>query len=361
MKILTKYILKEITGPFLFSLLAFTSMFSGISFLNLLKSAERYHLSIILILKLVALRLPEYIMQCAPIAVLMATLLGLGSLTSHSETTAMRAGGFNYSKLLLPVLILGIVISITGVAMNEFLVPAGLRNYEKIKHDAATKEQTAIIEHFDRNFFDEQNQLDQRIYAAVYQPKAEELQQVTIEEYDKGKLIQIITTKAMSWNGSGWFFRDGLIYRINSDNFYPMKVEQGYVKYDLNITPKEIESFNEDPEQQSISELGAFIAKYYQNGTERQRLLVDYHLKFSIPFASLILAWMGAPLALRPQRRSNAAGYGLCIIFILLWYMLMGLGTYLGRSGVVTPFIGAWLPNMVLAGYGVYVSVKAKS
>lgn len=93
LKILTKYILKEIIGPFLFSIFAFTSMFSGFSFLNLLKDAERYHLSVLYVFKLLALRMPEYIINSAPIAVLMGTLLGLGNLTSHSETIAMRSGG----------------------------------------------------------------------------------------------------------------------------------------------------------------------------------------------------------------------------------------------------------------------------
>jgi lipopolysaccharide export system permease protein len=148
---------------------------------------------------------------------------------------------------------------------------------------------------------------------------------------------------------------------LNTDLFYPIKVKKGYVKYNLNLNPKEINNFNEDPDQKSISELRQFINKYYQRGSERQRLLVDYHLKFALPFASLVLAWLGAPLALRPQRRSSAAGFGLCIIFILIWYALMGLGTYMARAGVLTPFLGAWLPNLALAGYGTYITVNTKS
>lgn len=362
MKILTKYILKEITGPLLFSFFAFLSMFSGFSFISLLRSAEKYNLSIWYIFQLLMLRMPEYVIQSAPIAVLLATLLGLGALTSHSETIAMRAGGFNFSRLMVPILLIGVVVSCGGVLMNEYVVPSALRAYEQMKHGAAQQERNVIIENFGRDFFEpETGRVKQRLYAARYEAQSETLQHVVIEEFEEKRLSRIVTTEVMHWSGQGWFFEDGLIYQLDSDRFYPIKVEQGYVQYDLNLTPKEIETYDEEPENKSITELRRFINKHYPQGSERQRLLVDYHLKFAIPFASIVLALLGAPLALRPQRRSNAAGFGLCIIFILLWYALMGIGSYLARAGLVSAFIGAWLPNIILAGYGVYLSVRTKS
>lgn len=362
MKILTKYILKEISGPLVFSFFAFLSMFSGFSFISLLRSAERYNLSIWYIVQLLVLRMPEYIIQSAPIAVLLATLLGLGALTSHSETIAMRAGGFNFFKLMMPIMIIGAVVSCGGVLMNEYVVPSALRSYEQMKHGAAQQARDVVINNFGRDFFDSKTgRVKQRLYAARYEAQSETLQQVVIEEFQEMRLSRIVTTEVMHWNGQGWFFENGLIYQLDTDRFYPIKVEQGYVQYDVNLTPKEIETYDQEPENKSISELRQFINKHYPQGSERQRLLVDYHLKFAIPFASMVLALLGAPLALRPQRRSNAAGFGLCIIFILLWYALMGIGSYLARTGAVTPFIGAWLPNILLAGYGVYLSARTKS
>lgn len=361
MKILNKYIFKQIFGPLIFSLLAFTAMFSGVSFLTLLKSAEKYHLSILLILEMLMYRLPEYAMQSAPIAVLLSTLLGLGNLTSHSETIAMRAGGFNYSKLLRPVLMMGLLISICGVMMNEYVVPQGLAAYEQVKNNAADNARNLVIEHYTKDFYSSENKIQKRIYAERYVPEKEQLQTVSILEYEQGKLTQIINAEVMFWGGKGWFFNDGLIYKVNEKNFYPIMVQKGYVAYDLQLSPKEIGADDSDPDQKSITELNEYISNLYPGSSERRRMLVDYHLKFSLPFAALIMAWMGAPLALRPQRRSGAAGFGLCIIFILIWYAFMGFGSFMARAGVVSPIFGAWLPNVVLALYGVYISIKTKS
>jgi len=360
MKTLTKYTLKEILGPLFFGFFAFTSMFLGFLFIDLLRDAEKYRLSIFYLVRLLVLRLPEYVIHAAPIAVLLATLMGLGKLTSHSETIAMRAGGLSYAKLAGPILTIGLIVSISGVLMNEYVVPVSLRTYAQLKLEAGEKGKTAVVSHFNQNFY-QNNRIQKRIYADQYDPRTRELRQVTIEEFSGGRLNRIITTSAMYWDGRGWYFKQGLIYQINFDNFYPIKVDKGYVKYQLDITPKEIARYDEEPEKKSISELWRYIDKYFPDGPERQGLLVDLHLKFAIPFASFILALLGTPLALRPQRRSNAAGFGLCVIFILLWYGLMGVGTYWAREGSLSPFLGAWLPNFILAGYGVNVFRQVKS
>lgn len=361
MKILSKYLTKEILGPFLFGLFAFLSIFSGLLFIDLLKDAQQYHLTFFFILKLLLLKLPEYVTQCTPIAVLLAALLGLGKLTSHSETIAMRAGGLTYSKLAAPVLVLGLVVSITGVLFNQYLVPFTNRAFDKLEREAASKEATSIIYHFKQDFFTK-GALDKRIYARRYDPRAKVFHSLNIIEFNQGKASRLIEAAEMHWqDGEGWIFENGIIYQFLTDSFYSVIIDKGRVQYQLNLTPGEIKQLDEDPEYKSITELRKYIDRFFPEGDKRRELLVELHTKFALPFASFVFALLGTPLALKPQRRSNAAGFGLCIIFILIWYSLMGVGNALGRSGTISPFIGAWLPNFVLAGYGLYVFVKVKN
>lgn len=361
MKILSKYLTKELIGPFLFGLFAFLSIFSGILFIDLLKDAQQYHLSFLIILRLILLKLPEYITQCTPIAVLLAALLGLGKLTSHSETIAMRAGGMTYSKLASPIIILGLFVSITGVLFNEYLVPFATRAFDNLENEAISKETSATIDHFSRDFYSK-GQLTKRIYARKYEPKTQAFNKVNITEFNEGKASRLIEAVEMHWKDEeGWIFENGIIYQFLTDSFYSIIIDKGRVQYQLNLSPKEIKQLDEDPEYKSITELRKYIDRFFPEGDERRELLVDLHSKFAIPFASFIFALLGTPLALRPQRRSNAAGFGLCIIFIIIWYVLMGFGSALGRSGSIPPFVGAWLPNFVLAGYGLYVFAKVKN
>lgn len=359
MKIVTRYIMKEIMGPLLFGFLAFTSIFSGVTFLNLLRDADRYQFTIWFIIKLLILRMPEYMLQAAPVAVLLGALLGLGNLTGHSETIAMRAGGLSYKRLAIPVVIIGFIVMMVGIGFNEFVIPNARRSYDDMKHNVS-QEAEQTIWHFSKEFFKKDN-LERTLYAKRYDLKSKTLFQVNIQEFADGKLARTVEASKMYWKGQNWFFDEGRIYEFFPDNFYPIEVKRGRVKYDLQLTPTQIEQMKEDPDNKSITELGKLIRFLPKESNELPSLWVTYHQMFAIPTASLVLALLGAPLALRPQRRSNAAGFGLCIIFIIVWYVLMGIGAYLGNKGVVSPLLGAWLPNIVLAGYGILVYRNIKS
>lgn len=358
MKILTRYIIKAILAPLLGGMVTFTCVLLGVQMLNLMRAAEKLHLSLGFTLELLALTIPQNLTIGASISVLLGILLGLGTLTAHSETIAMRAGGLSYRRIAVPIIVIGLLISIFGVMLNEYVVPASLQAYEQLKTRAMTKEASGKIYQFYKAFQDDD--VRKLIYADSYEPKNKELHNVLIQEMKEGRLRRTISAEIMNWNGSGWYFTKAQIYQYTTDSLFPITVDKGKVRYELSITPKEIEQTNVDPEAQSISELKRYIDKF-TTGIERNRLLVELNNKLAIPFASLVFAILGTPLALRPQRRSKAAGFGLCIIYILIWYVLMGIGDYFARTGSIPVFLGAWLPNIALTGYGVYVFCKVKS
>ena len=272
----------------------------------------------------------------------------------------MRASGLSIVKLAIPVLIIGMAVSLGCLALNEYVAPAALQAYDQMRKDATSKEATNTIYNFNKDLYQD-GQVQKLLYAKKYEPKLKELQDVAIQEFNNGQLAQTIEAKVMYWNGQTWFFKDGRIYQYGTDNFYPIIINRGQMRhYGIKLTPAEIEHSNVRPERKSISELSEYIKKFVPNADERKRLLVEWHTKVSIPFAAFVLAILGAPLALRPQRRSNAAGFGMCIIFIIIWYVLMGLGTSMSRGGVLPPVLGAWMPNILLAGYGISVFIKVK-
>jgi lipopolysaccharide export system permease protein len=358
MKILTRYIVKAVAAPLLGGIITFTCVLLGVQMLNLMRAAEKLHLSLSFTLELLALTIPQNLTIGASISVLLGILLGLGNLTGHSETIAMRAGGLSYKRIAIPIIVIGLLVSVFGVLLNEYVVPVSLQAYEQLRTTALTKEASGTIYQFYKTFQD--NDIRKLIYADAYEPKDKELKNVLIQEMKEGKLTRTISAEAMYWNGEGWYFTKAQIYQYTTNSLFPITVDKGRVHYELSITPKEIEQTNVEPESQSISDLKHYIDKF-TTGIERQRLLVELNNKLAIPFASLVFAILGTPLALRPQRRSKAAGFGLCIIYILIWYVLMGIGDYFARTGSVPVFLGAWLPNIALAGYGVYVFCTVKS
>src|SRR5690606_26410869 len=93
-------------------------------------------------------------------------------------------------------------------------------------------------------------------------------------------------------------------------------------------------------------------------GADVRSLEVKKHLKYSIPMASLFFAMIGVPLGIQSHRSASSIGFGLSIIIIFAYYIMMTLGSALGQAGVLPALLAAWIQNIAIGGYGAWLLAK---
>jgi lipopolysaccharide export system permease protein len=87
--------------------------------------------------------------------------------------------------------------------------------------------------------------------------------------------------------------------------------------------------------------------------------LVEIYKKYSIPFACIIFALIGAPLGYRVKKGGFGIAAGLSLAFFLLyWASLIG-GEKLADRGLLSPFMGMWIANIILGLLGLYLMFKS--
>src|SRR5262245_30016120 len=126
MRILDRYIFKEILFPFLIALVALT-------FVAFLAFSREIGVLLELIVRqsatprdvwaLVAAYVPNVLTFTIPMAVLVGILTGFGRMSSDSEPIALRAAGVSMLRLLVPVLALGILTFGSNLAMSAWIAP----------------------------------------------------------------------------------------------------------------------------------------------------------------------------------------------------------------------------------------------
>ena len=128
MKILYRYILKEHVGPFFFA-------FFTILFVFTLQFVTRFFdrfvgkgLEFFVVVELIVLQIAWMVVLAAPMAVLIATLVVFGNLTNSSEITVMRAGGLSLYRLIVPVLLAGVFLTVLMERFNNIVLPEA--NYQ---------------------------------------------------------------------------------------------------------------------------------------------------------------------------------------------------------------------------------------
>ena len=137
MKIISRYVLKEHVGPFVFALSALTSL------MLLQYIARRFGdlvgrgLSWQVITEFFVLSIPFTVAMTLPMAVLVAVLYAFSRLASENEITALKAGGVSTRSLMRPALVASVVLAIVMLWFNDQVL-------SRANHELATL-QMAIL------------------------------------------------------------------------------------------------------------------------------------------------------------------------------------------------------------------------
>ena len=144
-KILHKYVLKEHLGPLTFALSALTS----IMLLNYI--AKNFGelvgkgLPWTAIAEFFLLSIPFTVALTMPMAVLVASLYAFSRLAAENEITALKASGIGLPRVLAPVMIAGLGVTVLMLLFNDQLLPRTNHMLAQLRNDIAQKKPTFAL------------------------------------------------------------------------------------------------------------------------------------------------------------------------------------------------------------------------
>jgi lipopolysaccharide export system permease protein len=98
------------------------------------------------------------------------------------------------------------------------------------------------------------------------------------------------------------------------------------------------------------------IGSYIKSGNKYS---VEIHKKFSLPIACILFVLVGAPLGTLSQKGGFAVAIMLGFGFFLIYYIFLIGGEEMADRNIVTPMIGMWTPNVILAFIGGYLTLHS--
>ncbi len=360
LRILDKYIFREVCKAFLFGICAFSAVFIGSGTLfKIAKYITDYGASLSAVIKVFVFGLPNVIMWTFPMSMLLATLLTFGRLSSSSEITAMKSCGIGFFRIAMPAILLGFLVSIVAILFNEHVVPwanTAYRNvvYYEIQGNSGAKSQDHIIL---KDIKD--GQIQRLLYARRYDADSQTLQSITLQEFDgAGKVSHVENAEYAEFTGKEWIMHNGMLYDI-SDGESEHTLRFNTQVLPINASPRQIVREQKDPEELTMKELKAQIRIMKTQYVDTSKLETELYQRITVPMASLIFALVGVPLGLQPTRNSSSAGFAMSVIIIFFYYALMTMANAIGRSGALSPMLAVWIPNIVGLIAGIFLIRKA--
>ncbi|MFH1655208.1 MAG: LptF/LptG family permease, partial [Candidatus Omnitrophota bacterium] len=123
MKLLRNYVIKEALAPFILSLVVLTSIMLLGNLVKMVNLVINKGVDIFLVFKSFVYFIPYLLAYTIPIACLAAVLLAFSRLSSDNEIIAIRTSGISIFKLILPLIIIGLIISLILVILNDQVIP----------------------------------------------------------------------------------------------------------------------------------------------------------------------------------------------------------------------------------------------
>ncbi len=112
MKRLDALITKELMGPWVFGVAIFTVLILAGTYLFRITDYFVKGVGFFTVAELTTLLLPGIMAKTFPMAVLLATLLSFGRLSSDSEIVAIKACGTSLMRVMYPVGMFGLIVAV---------------------------------------------------------------------------------------------------------------------------------------------------------------------------------------------------------------------------------------------------------
>lgn len=303
-------------------------------------------------------QLPYQSLLAFPIAALLSAVFTVASMTRHFETTAAKAGGISFYRLIAPMLIAGMAVSLVALGLTE-VVPRTNRMAE----DALGQERsrTATIR---------QSFVFRAVEGRVYRVGTLDAERGTLDRVQvqrEGTDYEYPTYHVSARQGR-WVTPDGRwVLEAGRLRFLPELERTATFRFDelwqrpFTETPEELLAEPKDPEEMGYFELGRFIEAVQRSGGDAKELIVERALKIAFPFTCFIIVLFGAPLGHTTRRGGPTLSVGIALAVTIFFLMFVRVSQALGAGGIVPPRLAAWIPNIVFFFAGLWLLKRVQT
>jgi LPS export ABC transporter permease LptF/LPS export ABC transporter permease LptG len=354
MRIIDRYVIREVLWPFVIGLLVFTFMLIIPYLIEYAESFISKGVATLVVLRIMATLLPATLALTIPMSLLLGLLVAFGRLSADREFVALQACGVSLRRLLRPVGLLSVLSWAATSYVLLVAVPDANQRYREITFSIVAERAEGEVR--PRVFFEDFPDL-------------------------------VLYVREVPASGAGW--RD--VFMVDSRPGHPpatylarqgrvvidreretaeMVLEDG-ARHTADAAGKyEVFQFKRlllrlDPasvfprggpapgaREMSIPQLRARAAELEAQGIYPHSELFEIQKKFSIPFACLVFGLIGLALGVSNRRDGKLASFVIGVGVIFIYYVLLWLGQSLVRGHIVPPWVSAWTPNIVLGGAG---------
>jgi lipopolysaccharide export system permease protein len=386
-KILQRYALRQFVPPFFLAILVLTFVLLMDRLFLLADMLVRKGVAVKTVSEVALLSLPLVVSICTPLGSLIAGVISFGRMAQDNEVRVIRAAGIRVIRLFTPAAVACLLLMGVMVGFNGYVVPEAQHRVRNLLTDVARKRPAMRVR--EGEFMDDFP--GYMIYIGSMDERRSTVRNVAIFETGNRKGTPGFVTAPSGdiaytpddaymvmtlFNGemhelvdAGTYRRlqfqrhvinvamdDDLVrrdreYRSNEEMLLPQltssmgRLNKEALELRTKVDSAAGNAKMSEPDRLRADELNSRL-KY--KGLEAARFQVELQKRLSLAFSAFFFVLFGAPVGLLLRRGGVGTGFIVGLVFFALYYVLLLAGENLAESGRLSPFVGMWLPNIIL-------------
>lgn len=353
--IIDKYIIRKFLGTYIFSIILIISIAVVFDVNEQLDKFLRNDAPLKAILFDYYLNfIPYYVNLFSALFVFISVIFFTSKLADNSEIIAMLSTGMSFKRLMKPYMISAAIIAIISFVLTAFIIPPAntvritfqnkyIRNKEVTYAERIQVQiEPGVIAYFNR--YDNRDKMGFNF---------------SLDKFDGQQLVSRLTATRIQYDSAyHWKIFD---YTIREFEGMRERITSGsQIDTTLTIVPSDFLISANDFEQMTTPQLYKHIQRQKEKGIGNiQGFEIEYHKRFASIASAFILTIIGASLSSRKIKGGMGLNIGIGLLLSVSYIMFMTISSTFAVSGLVSPFIAAWIPNIIFVGIAAFLYRKA--
>jgi lipopolysaccharide export system permease protein len=366
-RILTRYILKEVSSHALLGVALFTFIIFMRDLGRLLELIVRNSAPLPSVAQIFFFTLPTTFIITLPMGVLVGILVGLSRLAADSEVTAMRASGIGAGMFVRTIAIFAVVAWMLGMFNSIYVAPKSADALDHLQE--RLKSSQASFEIQPRVFYEDFKNIV--LYVQDVVPAGGRslwrgifLADISDPALPKITLAQRGALLSEAPNNLRFHLEDGTQQEMipqAKDQYsittfetteIPIRLPSSSDRASRDLLPTAELGLRDLLKNAKLEQQTAERVQHYDPATAGSHRLaaryyqIEFQRRFALPAACLVLAMVGIPLGLSAHKGGKSTGFVLTILLVFVYYFFSLTGVSMARQGKVTPWEGVWAGNI---------------
>ncbi|MDE6287314.1 MAG: LptF/LptG family permease, partial [Muribaculaceae bacterium] len=287
--------------------------------------------------------LPYFANQFSPLFVFIAVIFFTSKLAGNNEIVAMLSTGMSFRRLMRPYLFSAFVIAAATWVLGAYIIPPA--NVKRIDYTNTYVRNKRVDYGANIMLMVAPGEI---AYMSRYENINKTGNRFQLDRFgDDKQLVSRLTARSIGWDTLySWRVYDYVIRDFRDNREY---IRRGSVlDTTIPFEPRDFLIAKDDHEKMTTPALATYIDRQRGRGVANiQSFEVEYHRRYAMCAAAFILTIIGMSLSSRKVKGGIGLNIGIGLVLSFSYILFMAITQSFAYSGLTSPLIAMWIPNII--------------